>query len=118
MKRIAATMLVSLVLVGCAFNYGIGALNGLSLGTTKQDFVRQYSQSAMQPPVPRASKVTGADTIDVMTLPLRDVDGKNADYWFVFRNSHLVQWGKPQDWKNVAATYQIDLNSAPGARSP
>lgn len=110
--------LALLMIVGCAYNYRVDALNDLSLGATKQEFVRQYSAQSMQRPVPRASKVTGNDTIEVMTLPLRDVDGKNADYWFVFKNSHLVQWGKPQDWKNVAATYQIDLNSAPGARSP
>jgi hypothetical protein len=102
----------------CAYSYSAGALNQLALGTTKQQFVSTYTQKAMQAPVARASKLVEGDTIDVLTMPIQSPDRKTADYWFVFRNGRLTQWGRPEDWKNVAATYQIDLGALQGVRPP
>lgn len=111
-------LLLTVAVAGCTYNYSASALNAVSLGATKQDFVRQYTRQAMQSPVPRASKIVAGDTVEVLTLPIRGLDRRDVDYWFVFKNNRLIQWGKPEDWQQVAATYQIEYNPSSAVRSP
>lgn len=109
-------VLTAALLTGCAYNFSSSVLNGLSLGATKHEFVQRYTISGMQGPVTRASKMAGSDTIEVLSLTLDEPNHAHADYWFVFRNSRLEQWGRPEDWRPVAARYEISWN--PGARAP
>lgn len=118
LRRFLAFAFFATPVLGCAYNYSSSALSDVRLGMTKQAFVRQYTQQAMQAPIPRASKIVGADTIDVMALPVSGSDHKAVDYWFLFKNSELVQWGRPEDWKSVSATYQIEFNPSPSTQTP
>lgn len=72
-------------------------------------------------PVLRAAKSDDDGTlIEVFTLNLFSgpSGAEPAPYWFVFQNGILRQWGRPNDWPNVAAKYNINFNPNPTNRPP
>lgn len=118
------SMLLALLMgTGCTSYYYQSNLNRLSPGTAQQQFLQSFAGkhglTTTVGATVRASKMVGPDRIDVVTLPLSQDGTRNpVEYWFVFKNATLVQWGRPEDWKAVAATYQVDFNPAPGVRPP
>lgn len=104
----------------CAGYYNETSLARLNAGMTKAQFFAYYGQGNAHHPILRASKVTPDGQIDVATVPLQgpSLGASDTDYWFVFKNDRLVQWGRPEDWRNVSATYQIDFNPSPSVRTP
>lgn len=104
------------LLAGCmAAPYRAGTLNSVQPGWSREQFLHYYGSDGWIHPVLRAAKTVDADTIQVYTMPLQTDD--RTDYWFVFKNSRLVQWGQPNDWKAVSATYQIDFTPS-GVKPP
>ena len=53
---------------------------------------------------------------EVATLKLGDVASETTEYWFVFQNGRLVQWGLPDDWQSVSARYDINFNPKTSVR--
>ncbi len=125
--RTVASMvaLFALTLIdSCTVYYYQSNLNGLAPGTREDEFLSRFSRRdkglrTLSGAVIRASKTTGDDRLDVVTLEMAP-DGMNGatEYWFLFRNKTLVQWGKPEDWREISATYHIDFNPVAGVRAP
>lgn len=109
------------ILAGCTSYYYESNLNTLHQGITEQSFLSAYHAKHGLSEVPgasvRAAKVVGGDTLHVVTVPL-SANGSDheAEYWFLFKNGRLEQWGKPEDWQAVSARYEIAFT--PGVRAP
>lgn len=115
-----ATIGLLFLLTGCwAVAYPASNLNRVQPGWTRDQFLNYWAQGKGKQPILRASKAAPGDTIAVYTMPFRDgAMASDIEYWFLFKNSRLVQWGQPADWRQVAATYQIDFNPGPAVRPP
>ena len=121
-------LLLVLLLVGCVMpRYYIDAnLNSLQLDMSKQAFLANFSGSC-QSSVPCATPILraaqrGSDgsVVEVLTMQMlyRPVgtSGDVIDYWFVFKGGLLKQWGRPEDWQQVASRYEITFNPGPSVR--
>jgi hypothetical protein len=113
---------LSLVVLGCSRYYLETNLNVMSVGLTKAEFLQTYGgtcdgrMNACKPAIVRAvQRQKDGSLVEVLTLELINSSGSaSTDYWFVFRDSRLVQWGRPEDWQQVAARYEISFT--PGVR--
>lgn len=111
------------LLSGCTYYYYESNLNRLSPGISEEQFLAAYPTkhgvNTTAGAAIRASKTIDGKRLDVVTLPLalNGID-HSTEYWFIFRDGKLVQWGKPEDWRSVSATYQIDFNPSPSVRPP
>ena len=99
-------------------------LNKLSVGASKDSLltafrggeVNGHQTSGMQ--IRAAKRTDSGDLLEVGQLVLMDETNKErkVPYWFLFKNGKLVQWGRPEDWRAVAARYEIDFNPRIGVR--
>jgi hypothetical protein len=66
-----------------------------------------------------ARQLDSGSLIEVGTIRLTNPSDRNpVEYWLLFVDGRLKQWGRPEDWQSVAARYQVDFNPTPGVRSP
>lgn len=109
-------------LVSCTTYYTTANLNNLSPGQTKaallQRFPTRDGLTSTYGLVIRAAKTQpDGSLIEVGTLQMaRDGVNNPVEYWLLFRDGTLVQWGQPDDWQAVSARYQIDFNPGPAVR--
>lgn len=109
----------SAYVAGCVSPYWASEMNAVPVGISKQDFFKHFSRDHYYNPVARASKMTADGILEVFTMPLRQSAMANdVDYWFLFKNDRLMQWGRPEDWQQVAATYQIEFNPRASVKTP
>ena len=106
--------------VGCSRYYLESNLNTIPIGLTKAEFLSTYNGASCggcKSAVLRAAQ-KGSDGIlvEVLTLEMLGSASVATDYWFVFKNSVLVQWGRPEDWQQVAAKYEVSFNPGPSVR--
>lgn len=94
-------------------------LQGLSPGWSKPEFLTFFEHPRIQQPILRAAKRDSSGVVtEVFTLDLRSRNAGQVEYWFVFRNGVLEQWGRPEDWGDVSETYDINFNPAPRVSRP
>ena len=97
-------------------------LNSVPIGLTKADFLSTYSGTCTGRPscnsavVRAAQKGSDGLLVEVLTLEMLNTSSQKTDYWFVFKNSILVQWGRPEDWQAVAGKYEVSFNPGPSVR--
>ncbi len=48
--------------------------------------------------------------LEVGEVLMTDGVSPTVAYWFLFEDGVLVQWGQPEDWKDVKARYEIKYN--------
>jgi hypothetical protein len=115
---------LSLVVLGCGRYYLDTNLNSMSVGLTKDAFLQTYGGTcsgrvnACKPAIVRAAqRQSDGSLLEVLTLEMINTSGSvSTDYWFVFRDSRLVQWGRPEDWQQVSGKYEISFNPGPSVR--
>jgi hypothetical protein len=125
---VVRTILVAValaVLTGCAATmyYKESGLNALPLGMNKDAFLTKFPEqsrpSIISPPILRAAKrQNSGELVEVFTLAMFSGTGVLTEYWFVFKNKQLAQWGKPEDWSTVSTSYDISFNPSPSVRVP
>jgi hypothetical protein len=122
-SHVIAGAVALFILTGCAAYYIDSNLNGLGMGSSKEAFFNTFPAQPSRniaPPVLRAAKrQNSGDLIEVFTLPMLPSSKECCtEYWFVFKNNQLVQWGRPEDWKAASASYDINFNPASNVRAP
>ena len=116
-RRQVAIILLCGLCLSCTRYFLESGLLRLTPGTTKSQFLTYFNAPNVEGPVLRAMKSEGGIVTEVMTLRLvRDAGSSTNEYWFVFQNGRLRQWGLPDDWSAVAATYNVNFNPAPAVR--
>ncbi|MEW6078580.1 MAG: hypothetical protein AB1724_12255 [Thermodesulfobacteriota bacterium] len=122
MNRIVklVVLAVSLSLMfGCATYYLQSNLNGLSVGISKSAFLYTFPDTrTTQGPILRAAQKGKDGLIEVFTMEMTggQLGQQPVPFWFLFENGSLTQWGRPEDWRNVSASYEINFNPAHGVR--
>lgn len=101
--------------MACSVKYWYESnLNQLSIGITKSEFNALYLNPTAfgSTPILRAAKQTSTGLIEVLTMRMVDVtDARDiTEFWFLFKDGTLEQWGKPGDWEAVSARYEISFN--------
>ena len=122
--RAAALLTVTLIIAaGCSINrtYLDTSLNNLSVGMSKDAVLTYYAFTTPQGARAHGMKMRATrqtergSLLEVGEVPLWDRSvGRDIPYWLLFENGKLIQWGRPEDWRSVAARYQIDFNPSPG----
>lgn len=120
MKTTVIFIFLTTLLAACAVQqryYAKSNLNQISLGNTKQQLLSKFPGSnhrGAPPPMRiRAAQKNNDKLIEVGEVIMSD--GITATtIWFLFENGVLVQWGQPEDWKDVKARYEISYNPSTG----
>src|SRR5215471_13250740 len=128
--RLAASVMalaITLTVQGCStgtWYYYESNLNRLSVGMSKDSLLTAFRggevdgklQSGMQ--IRAAKRTDSGDLLEVGQMILMDETNtqRKVPYWFLFKNGRLAQWGRPDDWRAVAARYEIDFNPGVGVR--
>ncbi len=127
--RLAGAFAV-LVIAGCGGSqllyWDDANLQRISPGWSRQQFLGQWANpdpnAQVVQPVLRAAKNDQGKVTEVFTLDMRDQmrdqNRQATTYWFVFEGGVLRQWGRPGDWAQVAATYDINFNPFQTVRTP
>lgn len=108
--------------LGCTGYYYTRNLNTWSVGQAKQEFLTTYPERRCGVATCRgfevraAQRQTDGSLVEVGSLLLSADKGSTAtEYWLLFRDGKLVQWGRPEDWQAVAARYQISFTPSVSA---
>jgi hypothetical protein len=107
------TLFMSMTGSGCATYFYTSSLNTLQPGTTSSDFLAQFTDgiSGTQSPIRRAmQQQPDGSVVEVFTMPLVDPGRYTIEYWFLFKSGRLIQWGQPEDWRQVSGRYEISYN--------
>ena len=121
LKRLGCALIVFIVIAGCATQqryYLASNLNQVSVGQTKSELFRMFpgeKRAGGAPPlVIRAAQQDDGGLIEVGEVVLTDQIRPAVPYWFLFNDGILQQWGRPEDWQNVKARYEINYNPSYG----
>lgn len=112
--------LTLLLLVGCAQRFYLKSnLNHVSIGQTKNNILSMFPGESRPLGAPgiqirAAQQSSNGKLLEVGEVFLTDGITPTVPYWFLFEDGLLVQWGRPEDWKNVAARYDINFNPSQG----
>lgn len=110
----------------CTSYYLSSNLNTWALGQTKASFIAVYpTRSSVLGlmtyegfEIRAAQRQADSSLIEVGSLRLTKDGSAPTEYWLLFRNGMLEQWGRPDDWQKVSARYQIDFNPNASVRAP
>lgn len=116
-----------MVSVGCTSTgptyYYSSGLNNMQTGWTKARFLHYWSgghETTVRPLLRASQRQQDGRVVEVFTLPMSEPSANRyvsgnviVNYWFIFRDDRLVQWGRPEDWQQVSGRYEIAFN--PGA---
>jgi len=61
-----------------------------------------------------AQRSSNGKLIEVGEVMITDGVTYSVPYWFLFEDTKLVQWGRPEDWKAASMRYDINFNPSPG----
>ena len=121
MKKLSLLIFALFIITGCAIQqryYLKSNLNSVSIGQTKQELFNMFpgeKNSGGAPPLLiRGAQESDGSLIEVGEVVLTDGVSPTVPYWFLFENGRLVQWGQPEDWKEVKARYEISYNPSQG----
>jgi hypothetical protein len=117
-------MLVVAALTACSSStwyYHESNLNRLSVGAPKENVLALFpggerdGHQWMGMQIRAARKTDSGTLLEVGEVPLMHEVAKNVtQYWFVFEDGRLAQWGRPEDWRAVSGRYDIHFNPSPG----
>jgi hypothetical protein len=123
-QTISSSVLLALAVLAagaCSVTYSDTSLNNLSVGMPKDDVLRYFAfttskgDQAHGMRIRAARRTAGGKLLEVGEVPLWNSNvARDIPYWFLFEEGRLVQWGRPEDWRSVAARYQIDFNPSLG----
>lgn len=128
MRKICGSFvcLLNLILVGCASTYYSDKnLNLISIGDSKHQIMARFvattsnGQNVPGMQIRAAKRNSNGKLVEVGEVPLITQSGSSQSaipYWFLFEEGRLAQWGRPEDWRNSAARYDIHFNPSPGVR--
>jgi hypothetical protein len=105
-------LIVSSCTIGPLY-YTESNLNRLSVGVQRNQLISAWDgdNGTVVPLIIRASKVKDGELIEIGEMPMwADVGGGITNYWFLFIDGTLKQWGEPRDWQDVKARYEINYN--------
>ena len=116
---------ILLALAGCAQQYYQESnINSVSIGASKEQFLRSWPTAGETPGfrIRAARRTTSGSLLEVGEIPLlsNEKERYNSDrnivrtYWFLFENGKLVQWGRPEDWREASRQYQIQYTPTLG----
>jgi hypothetical protein len=121
MNKIGCILIVVCLISACAtqqFYYSKSNLNNISIGQTKQELLKKFpgeNKPGGAPPMQiRAAQKSNSKLIEVGELRMADSVSPVVAYWFLFEDGALVQWGQPEDWKDIKARYEISYNPSIG----
>lgn len=115
------TLGACLALTSCTGYYLSSNLNTWAIGQPKDVFLQRYPQGSCGWEcairgfeLRAAQRQSDGSLVEVGTLTLSpDGYADPVEYWLLFVDAELVQWGQPQDWRDVAARYEIAFNPVP-----
>ena len=128
MKRVSLfliSLITILLVTGCAtrsqnaWYYFKSNLNTLSIGVEKTELLAVFSSTDAEghsfvPLIIKATKEIKGELIEVGEIRMMEKATKRkTNYWFLFVNGKLAQWGEPRDWKDVKNQYEITFNPSP-----
>jgi hypothetical protein len=109
-----------LLLTACASSrpniYLENNLNVVSVGMPKDAMLQQFAftDNEGQPVyglrMRAARRGTDGKLIEVAEMPLLTQNSQVIQYWFLFVDGRLAQWGRPRDWQSAAGRYQVDFS--------
>lgn len=114
-KLTAICLFCGLIVSSCSGRryYTESNLNDLSIGLQKNQLISTWGRkdrTLVPLIIRRASKVKDGELIEIGEIPLIAIGGGVTNYWFLFIDGTLKQWGKPRDWQGVKAHYEINYN--------
>lgn len=115
------------IVTGCSSIYYTDQnLNAVSVGDSKDRILRRFETTKKnRQELPgmqiRAARRTNAGKLlevgEVLlitqTTTRTGTEKTVVPYWFLFEDGRLVQWGRPEDWRNSPARYEIHFNPSP-----
>jgi hypothetical protein len=110
-------LLVAGLVAGCNRYYTYQVLNFVSIGDSKEHILKYLptERDVVGMQMRAARRTTGGKLLEVGEVPLITPGYRDAvPYWFLFEDGRLVQWGRPEDWRNSSARYEINFNPSPG----
>ena len=117
MKKIGFVLVVVCLISACAVQqryYTKSNLNRISIGQTKGQLLNKFSgenKPGGPPPMQiRAAQKSNGKLLEVGEVLMTDGVLPTVADWFLFEDGALVQWGQPEDWKDVKARYEINYN--------
>ena len=117
MKKILFILFVVFLISACATHqsyYSKSNLNTISIGQTKQELLNKFpgvDKYGGSPPMQiRAAQKSNDTLFEVGELLMSDKVSPVVAYWFLFKDGVLIQWGQPEDWRDVKARYEISYN--------
>lgn len=114
-KLTAICLFFGLIVSSCTIvpmYYKESNLNSLSIGLQKNQLISAYGgkDRTVVPLIIRASKVKDGEVIEIGEMPMIAALGRIKNYWFLFIDGTLKQWGEARDWQDVKARYEINYN--------
>jgi hypothetical protein len=97
-------------------------LNVLTVGAPKDAVLRHFGftnsdgRAVYGLRMRTARQSSNGRVIEVGEMPLLTQDNQVIQYWFIFEDGRLAQWGRPREWQSAAARYQIEFNPSPVPR--
>jgi hypothetical protein len=126
-KKLSLIAILALVACNGPWFYNSANLNVLPLELTKDAFFQRFPgqctgngvvRTCMSPILRAAQRSSDGSITEVITLDLMDQNKQVLQHWFVFKNGTLKQWGRPEDWQQVASRYEVTFNPNPSVRTP
>ena len=123
MKKIRFVLIVLCLISACAVQqhyYTKSNLNTISIGQTKHELLNKFpgenKPGGAPPMLIRAAQKSNGKMLEVGEVLMTDGVSypPTVAYWFLFEDGVLVQWGQPEDWKDVKARYEINYNPSVG----
>lgn len=118
-KLMTICLFCGLIISSCASTryYTKSNLNNFSIGLQKNQLISTYGgkDRTVVPLIIRASKVKDGKVIEIGEMPMISVSGGITNYWFLFIDGTLKQWGEARDWQDVKARYEINYNPSASA---
>jgi len=121
LARSALTLIATvLLMLACASSrpdvYLENNINLVSVGMPKDAMLQQFGftnsdgKDVYGLRMRAARKGSDGKLIEVGEMPLLTQNSQVIQYWFLFVDGRLAQWGRPGDWRSASGRYQIDFS--------